>query len=100
MSELADLLDLDRTTLTRNVAPLEARGLVEIGPGEDARSRTARITEAGRAAREAALPHWRRAQMAVMTLLGAERLASLHALLDDVLGVVRDAGGDFSETPS
>ncbi len=96
MAELADMLDLDRTTLTRNVAPLEARGLVEIGPGSDARSRTARITPTGRAAREAALPHWRRAQSTVTGLVGSERLALLHDLLDEALGVVRSAADDVA----
>jgi DNA-binding MarR family transcriptional regulator len=100
MTELADMLDLDRTTLTRNVAPLEARGFVEIAPGRDARSRTARITAAGRAAREVALPHWRRAQSAVTDLLGAERVASLHALLDASLDAVRDADDDALEAGS
>ncbi|MBS1215992.1 MAG: winged helix DNA-binding domain protein [Proteobacteria bacterium] len=96
MSELADMLDLDRTTLTRNVAPLEARGFVEIGPGADARSRTARITAAGRAAREAALPRWRRAQATVTNVLGAGRVASLHDLLDEALGALRSAESDVA----
>lgn len=100
MSELADMLDLDRTTLTRNVAPLEARGYLEIVAGRDARSRAAQITAAGRAARENALPHWRRAQTALTDLLGASRVASLHALLDTSLDAVRSAGGDMAETGS
>jgi DNA-binding MarR family transcriptional regulator len=97
MSELADLLDLERTTLTRNVAPLVERGWVEVVGGVDARSRDARITPAGRAAREAAVPHWRSAQDSLVQLLGRDLTAMLHGLLDDTLGRVRS--GDLQPAP-
>lgn len=35
ISELADKMVMDRTTLTRNLKPLEKRGLVVIAPGQD-----------------------------------------------------------------
>lgn len=97
MSELADLLDLERTTLTRNVAPLAERGWVEVVGGADARSRDVRITPAGRAAREAAIPLWRAAQDGLVQLLGRGRTAMLHELLDDTLGRVRS--GDLRPAP-
>jgi DNA-binding MarR family transcriptional regulator len=97
MSELADMLDLERTTLTRNVAPLAERRWVEVVGGADARSRDVRITAAGRAAREEAIPHWRAAQEGLVQLLGKGRTALLHELLDDTLGRVRS--GDLQPAP-
>ena len=53
------LLALDRTTLTANLKPLEAKGLLktEVDPG-DRRGRLLSLTDAGRAALAAALPIW------------------------------------------
>jgi DNA-binding MarR family transcriptional regulator len=47
MSALADRLAMDRTTLTRNLKPLVAAGLVEITPGQDARNRIVSMPTAG-----------------------------------------------------
>lgn len=65
VSELADLLGLDRTTLTRSVALLERNGWVAFGPSRDARQRLVHITESGRAKLEEAFPSWAEAQRAV-----------------------------------
>ena len=52
MTTLADRLGIERTTLSRNVALSEARGLVAVSVGKDARERLVTITEAGRAKAE------------------------------------------------
>src|ERR687885_698919 len=44
---LAEATVTDRTTLSRNLAILEERGLVRVQPGEDARVRVVELTEAG-----------------------------------------------------
>ena len=48
-SDLAAKMNLDASTLTRNLQPLVAQGFIELGPGENARSRLIAITEGGRA---------------------------------------------------
>jgi DNA-binding MarR family transcriptional regulator len=85
MSALAELLEMDRTTLTRNLKPLADAGLVAIGAGRDARERVVTMTTAGRAAFGAAREHWRRAQDEVNHALGAEQVAALHGALEDSL---------------
>lgn len=85
LSELAARLEMDRTTLSRNLGPLEAAAWVEVGAGRDARSRAVRITAAGREAWERAKPLWRRAQDELNQALGPDHVAGLHALLDDSL---------------
>jgi DNA-binding MarR family transcriptional regulator len=62
LSRLAEVLSLDRTTLTRDLKRLEDRGLLHVVPGEDRRSRVVRLTEEGRAVLAAAFPRWRAAQ--------------------------------------
>src|SRR5205085_11922608 len=62
VAKVAEELGLDRTTLTRNLGPLERDGLVESVPDEDKRVRRLRLTERGRDVLADALPRWERAQ--------------------------------------
>lgn len=63
VTRLAAEAALERTTMARNLDPLERRGLVRVGAGEsDARSRLAELTDEGRAALAEAMPHWLTAQ--------------------------------------
>jgi DNA-binding MarR family transcriptional regulator len=62
LSALAEVLSLDRTTLTRELRRLEDRGLLNVVPGEDRRARVIRLTDAGRAKLADAVPRWRAAQ--------------------------------------
>ena len=87
--ELARRMDLDASTLTRNLQPLVAGGWVEMGPGEDARSRLVQITPEGHAKRQAMKADWKRAQLGLNDKLGEERVAKLHALLDECLELLR-----------
>ena len=94
MTDLAGRLDMDRTTLTRNLAPLIAAGWVEVTPSpEDARRRLVRITALGEETWRAARTHWRRAQEEVRSTMGDESLALLHRLVDDTLPLFRPAEG-------
>jgi len=84
-TDLAQNMRVEASTLTRNLQPLIAAGWVEQGPGEDARSRSVSATEAGRAKRTEGQKAWKQAQLALNERLGAERVAALHALIDDCL---------------
>ena len=81
ISNLADVLALDRTTLTRNLRSLSAEELVVIAPGEDRRERVITLTEAGEAAVHRAMPYWHDAQTKIMDHFGGERW---RRLLDDL----------------
>ena len=80
ISELAAAMGLERTTLTRNLAPLEKEGLIAIGNEGRHRSRMVRITAEGRKRMRAALPLWRKAQDALRGKLGEGRWASIDHL--------------------
>ena len=94
-SDLAQRMRLDASTLTRNLQPLLAQGWLRQGPGEDARSRLIEATSAGRAKRAEAQRAWKQAQLALNARVGSERVAALHALIDDCIGRL-DGGGSAS----
>lgn len=83
VTRLAVVVGLERTTLGRNLRPLEQRGLVESVASEiDARERVVQVTSRGERAMKSAAPLWRNAQQAVEQGLGRERLELLHEILD------------------
>ena len=91
MSALAAAMEMDRTTLTRNLKPLADAGLVEVMPGADARARIVAATARGRRAWQDARELWREAQDEVNRALGPEQVAALHDLLDDSVTRLRAA---------
>jgi DNA-binding MarR family transcriptional regulator len=73
MSEVSDWMAMDRTTLVRNLRPLEREGLVKAtGKGRGNKVSLA-LTPKGRKTLERFVPDWRVAQQKVIKTLGKER---------------------------
>ena len=72
MQDLALMLAMDRTTLTRNLNPLLKKGLVKVSVGSDRRSRPLTVTPQGKTALERAFPYWEKAQAKIVNRLGAD----------------------------
>lgn len=89
-------MQMDASTLTRNLQPLAAQGLLKIGTGPDARSRLVQATEAGVAKRAEGQRAWKRAQTALNKRLGEQRVAELHLLLDACIACLADETMDES----
>jgi len=88
VTRLAAETALDRSTMGRNLDPLERRGLVRIEVGQaDQRERVAHLTATGEAAVETALPYWRQAQARVAALVDP----SAVRVLAEQLGALQDA---------
>ena len=86
INALATALVMDRTTLGRNILPLERDGLIEVAPSRaDRRRHELRLTEAGRARHRAALARWDAAQQRFAEVFGDERAAALRGLLRAVV---------------
>lgn len=82
---LAAELVMDRTTLGRNILPLQREGLISISPGRvDRRSKELRLTKAGAERCRAALKAWRQAQTQFEAAFGRKCAETLRALLHDV----------------
>ncbi len=90
LTALADRMVMDRTTLTRNLRPLQRRGLVTVAPGEDRRERRITLTATGEDLLAAARSHWLRAQEYMADGLGNKGLAEILVRLDDVVAVARE----------
>ena len=74
ISRMAKELVLDRTTLTRNLKPLEREGLlIVVCVKDDQRSREVSLTSKGLKKLEQALPYWKEAQSRAVKMLGANR---------------------------
>jgi DNA-binding MarR family transcriptional regulator len=82
VAELAELLGLERTTLTRNLKPLIDAGWVTLMAGADSRQRIVTISPAGRDKVKQAHVAWRRAQTEFETLMGRDTVRALHQQLE------------------
>ncbi len=90
ISRLAEAMVMDRTTLTRNLRPLDRQGLVAVAPGRDRRTRQVRLTARGRTRFTQAFPLWRRAQARLTRGLGAARCKHLLSDLDLAVAAAHD----------
>jgi len=77
ITELADSLLMDRTTLTRNLRPLEKQNLVKTVPGEDRRTRIISISKIGLSKLKEAIPLWKQVQQTFIDYMGASRFKHL-----------------------
>ncbi|RYE33504.1 MAG: MarR family transcriptional regulator [Hyphomicrobiales bacterium] len=80
LTELGRKLELDRSTMGRNVRVIEKMGLVELGRGEDQREATVALRYRGHEVLRAAEPLWAHCQEEVGQRLGADRLGLLADL--------------------
>lgn len=87
ITDLSRLLDLDRTTLTRNLKIMERDGLVVVGSGRDARSKTVSLSAKGKSRLKQATPLWRSAQAKIMKRFGRGRWDTLKVELQDMRDV-------------
>jgi DNA-binding MarR family transcriptional regulator len=85
INALVAAMVMDRTTLGRNVLPLERDGLIAVEQGSrDRRSKELRVTEAGEARFRAGVKGWVQAQRQFEKSFGAKRTADMRVLLHAV----------------
>jgi len=93
INALARDLVLDRTTLGRNILPLEREGLIDIRKGQtDRRSKELHLTERGRERLRAAAQGWVKAQEQFEATFGGERSTELRTMLRQI--AAQDFGVD------
>ena len=89
INHLAEILEMDPTTLTRNLSVLIKERLVRREAGEDRRMRLVRPSPEGEQALRCAWPLWQEAQARIERALGGERFEALLAELAEVRASVR-----------
>jgi len=88
INALAEDMVMDRTTLGRNVLPLQRDGLISIHPAaSDRRAKELHLTKAGERRLQAARKRWSAAQNQFETVFGAKRGADLRQLLHAVVAL-------------
>lgn len=84
LTELSTRLGMDRTTLSRNLGPLERQALVQTFDGGHGRARSAKLTTKGVTVMETALPLWREAQRSLKRSLGNDVWERVQTELTEV----------------
>ena len=90
MSRLAKAVVMDRTTLTRNLAPLVRRGLVVETGADDKRVRSYALTPRGQQLLTRALPDWKAAQARILSALAEEDAEQLRRILRIVVTAAQE----------
>jgi DNA-binding MarR family transcriptional regulator len=85
--QLASLLEIDSTTLTRTLEPLRRAGWLRSTAGDDRREVHLALTAAGKHAYRRALPYWKRAQGEFVRALGTESWNRLMDLTVQTAGI-------------
>ncbi len=89
-SELADVLGMEGTTLTRNLQPLLKNGWIRIDRGLDQRVRLISVTKQGRQVREDAMPMWRQVQSRFVNELGQGQWSALVGALSSAAEIAEE----------
>jgi DNA-binding MarR family transcriptional regulator len=89
MAELSDWLGMERTTLVRNLRPLQRDGLVQLNGGGRGRLVELAITAKGRRQIEKLRPAWKSAQGTVVKTLGEKRWSAILSDLETAASALR-----------
>jgi DNA-binding MarR family transcriptional regulator len=89
ISTLGGRMVMDRTSVTRALAPLERDGLIQSRSGVDKRIRMVSASEKGRRLVENAESKWRDAQEALIDTIGVDRWRAMRTVLRDTTRMVR-----------
>jgi DNA-binding MarR family transcriptional regulator len=89
VSTLGRYMVMDRTSITRALAPLERDGLIRSRAGSDKRTRIISLTKRGTKLIANAKPHWDEAQKTFLELIGNKRWTVMRGLLWDTTHAVR-----------
>ena len=86
INALADEMVMDRTTLGRNILPLERDGLIQVEPvPTDRRAKALHLTNAGDKRLQAGVKAWANAQSQFEAVFGAKRAGELRTMLRSVV---------------
>ena len=89
MAELSEVLGMERTTLLRNLRPLQRDGLVTVDGGGQGGYVELSLTAKGRKQIEKLTPAWESAQRTAVQVLGEKRWSTLLADLDAVAAALK-----------
>lgn len=89
MADLSEWLGMDRTTLVRNLRPLERDGLVKATGKGRGHKVSLMLTDKGKSALGQFIPDWRKAQNKIVQTLGEARWTEILNDLERVATALR-----------
>jgi DNA-binding MarR family transcriptional regulator len=84
LTDLGKAMELDRSTMGRNVKVLERMGLIQAVAGKDQRQASVELSEAGQETLSTAIPLWEHVQADINARLGLDKVAHLEQLLAEL----------------
>jgi DNA-binding MarR family transcriptional regulator len=89
LTQLADKLLLERTSLTRNLNILERNEWIDIHPGEeDSRQRVVSLSKNGYKQLDLTIPYWQKAQKSIDKDMGQDTMTGLKSTLDEMTEII------------
>lgn len=88
MNELSKAIRLERTTLVRNLKPLENMGLVSVIAEKTSKAHEVHLTEKGLKSLEIAAPYWNQAQQYLKELFTEEEIQIFAGVLQKLESIV------------
>lgn len=88
MNEFSKAIRLERTTLVRNLKPLENMGLVTIVPENASQARHVHLTAKGIQSLEIAFPYWKQAEQYLKELLTEEEVRIFKGVLQKIESII------------
>lgn len=92
ITPLAEILGMDRTTLSRSLKVLMSQGFLVLDEDMDRRRHLVKLTESGLQVLESALPYWQQAQNQFVASMGQEQWQTLLTHLKEVISVGTTSG--------
>jgi MarR family transcriptional regulator, organic hydroperoxide resistance regulator len=84
VTQLGEILDLDQTTVTRNINLLEQTGLVTRAPHQDPRVKLVKLTAQGKQKRQKAMEYWQKAQNKFKSSLSEQEWKTFQKVLQKI----------------
>jgi len=81
-TRIGKLLHIEKSTMSRNIERMRARGWLRVVPGEDERSNLVSVTAKGRRLLEKMLPAWQQAQEETESLLEQRAITAIHRAVE------------------
>jgi len=85
VTHMAEIMVTDRTTLGRNLRPMEKSGFIKVELGDDRRTRIVKLTDAGKEKLQEAYPLWKKAQQDVKMKMGSQNWSSMISKISNLV---------------
>ena len=91
VTRMSEIMIIDRTTLGRNLLPMEKSGLIKVESGDDRRTRIVEITDAGKRKLTEAYPLWKETQEDIKQKMGLENWGSMISNISNLVDCMQES---------